>query len=79
MLEVFDTRVDVQESVLNVAIGALSITVAAVGGARFASFAGFTYMLCPVVLTIHGTMMGRRRSRIEKRIDAKPETASAYD
>jgi hypothetical protein len=68
-LEVFDTRVDIQESALNVAIGTLSILVAALGGGRFSALAGFTYMLCPIVLTLHGTMMGRRRRKIEDAFD----------
>jgi hypothetical protein len=68
-LEVFDTRVDIQESSLNVAIGTLSILVAAIGGGRLSAFAGFTYMLCPIVLTLHGTMMGRRRRKIEDAFD----------
>ncbi len=67
-LETFDTREDIQESALNVGVGTLSIGVAAIGGGRFASIAGFTYMLCPVVLTLHGTMMGRQRRKIEKRL-----------
>src|SRR5215510_8666760 len=50
-LETFDTREDIQESALNVAIGTLSITLAAVGGGRLSSLAGMTYMLCPIVLT----------------------------
>jgi hypothetical protein len=69
-LEVFDTRVDVQESGLNVGIGTLSILVAALGGGRLSAFAGFTYMLCPIILTLHGTMMGRRRRKIEETFDS---------
>ena len=75
-LEVFDTRVDIQESALNVAIGTISIAVAALGRAKLAGVAGLTYMLCPIVLTAHGTMMGRRRKKLEEgfsqsRIDAR--------
>ena len=66
-LEVFDTREDIQESALNVGIGTLSILFAAMGG-RFASFAGMIYMLCPIVLTLHGMIMGKRRRRIEDRL-----------
>ena len=66
-LEVFDTREDIQESALNVAIGTLSVTFAVLGG-RFASIAGMTYMVCPVALTLHGTIMGKRRRRIENRL-----------
>jgi transmembrane protein TMEM174 (potassium channel) len=72
-LEVFDTRVDVQESALNVAIGVLSIAIAALGGAGFGGLAGFTYMLCPIVLSIHGTLMGKRRSRLEDAFDLKAQ------
>ena len=36
---------------------------------NFGVFAGFTYMLCPIVLTIHGTLMGKRRRRIEDEFD----------
>ena len=74
-LESLDTRADVQECALNVAIGLLSIAVAAFGG-HFGVFAGFTYMLCPIVLTIHGTLMGKRRRRIENELDlARPSSS----
>ena len=63
-LEIFDTRTDIQESALNVVIGGISIGFA-VG--RFANFAGMTYMLCPIVLTLHGTIMGKRRRKLEER------------
>ena len=74
-LEVFDTRVDVQESGLNVAIGALSMAVAALGGANFGGIAGFIYMLCPVVLPIHGILMGRQRRRLEDTLDGRDADA----
>src|ERR1700730_4474773 len=66
-LEVFDTREDIQESALNVGIGTLSIALAALGGGRYSSWAGMTYMLCPLVLTLHGTLMGKRRRKLEER------------
>ena len=68
-LEVFDTREDIQESALNVGIGSVSIAIAAIGGGRLAGVAGMTYMLCPVVLTVHGMLMGRRRRTIEDRLE----------
>lgn len=64
-LEVFDTRVDIQESALNVGIAALSMAIATLGKGAFAGLAGFTYMLCPIVFTIHGTLMGKRRRKVE--------------
>ncbi len=73
-LEAFDTRVDVQESALNVAIASISIVVAAAGGARFGPWAGFAYMLCPIVLSMHGTIMGRKRRNLEKDFDLARQT-----
>jgi hypothetical protein len=72
-LEVFDTREDIQESALNVGIGTLSVIFATLGG-RFASVSGMTYMLCPIVLTLHGTIMGKRRRRIEDRFGPREES-----
>ena len=74
-LEVFDTREDVQESALNVGIGTVSITLALVGRGRFAGLAGMTYMLCPIVLTLHGMIMGKRRRRLEERFSMVGKTA----
>jgi hypothetical protein len=76
-LEVFDTRVDVSESLLNVLIGSVSILVAAAGGARFGAYGGFVYMLCPFVLSIHGTMMGRKRKQLEDNFDLARRSSSA--
>ena len=70
-LEVFDTRKDIQESALNVGIALISIILALAGGARFAGWAGMTYMLCPVVMTTHGMLMGRRRRLLEHRVIAR--------
>lgn len=64
-LEVFDTRTDIRESLLNVAIGTTSMVIAVVAGGRLAGIAGMTYMLTPVVLTVHGTINGRRRKKLE--------------
>jgi uncharacterized membrane protein len=64
-LEIFDTRTDIRESALNVAIAALSIGL---GLARYASLSGMTYMLCPIVMTMHGMMSGKRRHQIEERL-----------
>ncbi len=74
-LEVFDTRADVQESAVNVGIGTVSITMALWGKGRFAGLAGMTYMLCPIVLTLHGMMMGKRRRKLEERFNADGHTA----
>jgi uncharacterized membrane protein len=65
-LEVFDTRKDIQESALMVIIAAISVGFALSGVSRMASLAGMTYMLCPIVMTVHGTLMGKRRRKIEE-------------
>jgi uncharacterized membrane protein len=70
-LEVFDTRTDIRESALNVAIAAVSIGL---GLARYAGLSGMTYMLCPIVLTTHGMVTGKRRRRIEERLGFSENT-----
>jgi hypothetical protein len=65
-LEVFDTRTDIRESLLNVGIAATSMVIAVLGGGRFAGISGMTYMLTPVVMTAHGVINGRRRKKLEK-------------
>jgi uncharacterized membrane protein len=67
-LELFDTRTDIRESLLNVAIATLSIAIVAIGGGRRAGLAGVTYMLTPIVMTTHGMLNGRRRRKIEERV-----------
>jgi len=62
-LEIFDTRTDIREALLNVGIGLVSIGFAVF--TRNASLSGMTYMLCPVVMTTHGMMTGRRRRKVE--------------
>jgi hypothetical protein len=66
-LEVFDTRTDIRESLLNVGIAAISIAFAVFGGGRYAGLSGMTYMTTPVVMTLHGVLDGRRRRKLEER------------
>jgi uncharacterized membrane protein len=73
-LEVFDTRTDIRESLLNVGIAVVSVLLAVVGGGRFAGLSGMIYMLTPVVMTVHGTLNGRRRKKLEQRTMAAAET-----
>jgi len=67
--EQFDTRQSIVESLLNCGIGGLSMLVLAVGGAARASLAGIVYMMTPVVMTVNGMTMGRRRRRLEDRVN----------
>jgi hypothetical protein len=64
-LERFDTRESIQESALNCGIALLSLIIVIVGGAGRASLGGIAYMLTPVVMTLNGMIMGRRRRRLE--------------
>jgi len=70
-LEVFDTRVDIRESALNVGIALVSIAIAFIGRGRFAFLSGITYMLNGILSPLHGTLMGRRRRKLEQQFDAK--------
>jgi uncharacterized membrane protein len=68
-LEIFDTQTDIRESLLNVGIAAVSLCLAFFGGGRFAALSGMVYMLTPVVMTVHGTINGRRRRKLEGRLE----------
>ena len=67
-LEIFDTRADIRESALMVGIAGVSISLAAIGRGPYSGWSGMTYMLTPVVMTLHGVVNGRRRRRIEERV-----------
>jgi hypothetical protein len=63
--ERFETVGNVRESLLNVCIAALSITVAmTVPGQSAAAFGGLTYMLVGPVMTVNGYFSGWRRRRL---------------
>src|SRR5437762_2444683 len=66
-LEVFDTRVDIQESALNVGVGTLSVAIAVLGRGRYSFVAGKVYMLKAIVSTTHCTFMCKRRRKLEER------------
>src|SRR6266550_412527 len=65
-LERFDTRESIQESALNCGIAIVSLFIIVIGGAARASLAGMAYLLTPVVMTVNGMMMGKRRRRLER-------------
>jgi Endosomal/lysosomal potassium channel TMEM175 len=68
-LEIFDTRNSIQESALNCSVGLFSIGVALFGG-HYAGLAGPVYMLTAVLLTVNGTLMGRRRQQLERKLSS---------
>jgi len=65
-LERFDTRESIQESALNCGIAVLSLMIVFIGGAGRAGLAGMAYMLTPVVMSVNGMIMGKRRKRLEQ-------------
>jgi hypothetical protein len=71
-LERYDTRNTIQESLLNCAIAIASTLIIVVRGGRGAPLAGMIYMLTPVVMTVNGTIMGKRRRKLEEKF--KTET-----
>jgi hypothetical protein len=65
-LERFDTRESIQEGALNCGIAIISLLIVFIGGAARAGLAGIAYMLTPVVMTLNGMIMGRRRRRLQQ-------------
>lgn len=67
-LERFDTRETMLESALNCGIAIVSLLVLVIGGVGRAGLAGMAYMLTPIVMTLHGKIMGGRRKKLETRV-----------
>jgi uncharacterized membrane protein len=65
-LERFDTRESILESALNCGIAVFSLLIVFIGGAGRAGLAGRAYMLTPVVMSVNGMIMGKRRKRLEQ-------------
>ena len=66
--ELFDTRNSIQESLLHCAIAVLSMSLILFGGPQYAGLAGLTYMLTGVAMGVNGTIMGKRRRRMERNV-----------
>jgi uncharacterized membrane protein len=69
-LETFDTKVEIESILLNVAIGLLSISLAAIGGWRAAGISGWVYGLVGPTLAAHGMLRGKRRRKMEAHLRA---------
>ncbi|HET7464437.1 MAG TPA: TMEM175 family protein [Longimicrobium sp.] len=80
-IERFETLDNMRESLLNAAIGALSMTVAGVGGSGWTGQAGMCYWLVGPVMMTHGFWAGSRRRRLRARLAAEraaePQAAAA--
>lgn len=64
-VERYDTMDNVRESLLNVAIGAVSVLLSVFGGEMGPLLGGMTYWLVGPVLLAHGWHSGRRRKRMQ--------------
>lgn len=75
-LEIHDTRAQIQDSALNVAVGLLSIVLVLAGGRRFVIWSILVYWLIGPLQTINGVTMGRRRRRLMKGMEEAPAEAA---
>ncbi len=69
--EILDTKESIAAAVINGGVGAVSFVIAAVGGARYAAWAGLVYFLNAPLHTARGFWGGVRRRRLEQ--NAHPE------
>jgi len=74
-LEVLDTRTELEENLLHIAVGVLSIGLASIGTPGYVALSGFCYMLIGPVMTVHGTLMGKKRRRLEANLRASEVSA----
>jgi uncharacterized membrane protein len=69
-LERFDTRESILEASLNCGVAVVSLLIVILGGPERAGFAGMAYMLTAIVMTFNGMIMGKRRTKLEQRLQA---------
>ena len=75
-LEVLDTRIELEEYLLHVCIGLLSVGLASRGTGEFAALAGYCYAIIGPVMTVHGMRAGKKRKKLEASLMATNETNS---
>ncbi|HEY9405661.1 MAG TPA: TMEM175 family protein [Pyrinomonadaceae bacterium] len=76
-LEVLDTRTELEENILHVLIGLISIGLASRGTRGFVALAGFIYMLIGPVMTVHGLLMGKKRKKLEASLTTREQEEAA--
>jgi uncharacterized membrane protein len=72
-LEIHDTWNNIVDNLLHVLIGALSISISLI---TRSGLGGLAYWLIAPVQFINGSMRGKRRRRIEQRLEAEAQAAS---
>jgi uncharacterized membrane protein len=85
-LEVLDTRTELEENLLHICVGLLSIGLAGgIGTPGYVALSGFCYMLIGPVMTVHGVLMGIKRRKLEASLragaadDAEPAAGHAEE
>lgn len=76
-LELWDTRDNVRETLLNVAIGACSIAIVLIGGPERTALSGLIYWLVGPLLGVHGWLSGAARGRLARRLAEAESSAGA--
>lgn len=74
-LEAFDTRVSIQQNVLNAVVAAIAILIALVSEPRYAGLSGITYFLIVPVLVTHNWVMRYRRRKLEEKFEESATVA----
>ncbi len=64
-LEVFDTKSEVVESIAMMSVGVLSLLFVVIGGQRLSGLAGLTYFLIGPIMTLLGSVRGKKRKKFE--------------
>jgi hypothetical protein len=61
-LEQFDTRSSIQQNLIQVTVGLISVMIAMVGGSGAAFASGMTYILIGPVMTVNGIVIAKKRA-----------------
>ena len=76
-LEVLDTRTELEENLLHICVGLLSIGLASQGDRLYAALAGYCYAIIGPVMTVHGMRSGKKRKKLEANLAADAISAEA--
>jgi uncharacterized membrane protein len=68
--EILDTQESIAAAVINGSVGVISVLIAAIGGVRYTSWAGFAYFLNGPLHAARGFIAGARRRRIDAQVES---------
>lgn len=69
-LEIFDTRISLNQMILQGSFAIVSTGIVMYGGDAETAMAGWIYAFIGPVLGVHGFIMGRRREKLQKQVEA---------